>query len=445
MPKILIVEDDTSFAQMLCKFLERNEFLVEVSNTGIEAEKMLKEHLFDVVLTDVRLPEYDGIDLLSKATNKTSFIIMTGYADVITAVKAIKKGAYDYIEKPFTPDQILTVIKGALDKLPLHSEEIAIINEPQANFSSEHSQRPLLLSDAAQSLESYISLVAPTDMSVLLIGKSGTGKEVTAKRIHENSNRKKGAFVALDCGAIPKELASSEFFGHVKGSFTGAISNHIGSFEAAHNGTLFLDEVGNLSYGNQIHLLRALQERKIKPVGSNSEISVDVRIISATNDDVKSAVKNGAFREDLYHRLNEFSLQIPSLVDRQEDLETLARYFLETANSDLKKEVADFSDEVWEIFNTYHWPGNIRELQNVVKRAVLLTQGVQIRPTVLPQEMKQAGGLSNNGTLSKAEFEKEQILKALKRTNYNKSKAAKLLQITRKTLYNRIIHYDLDV
>ncbi len=449
MPKILIVEDDTSFAQMLRKFLERNGYLVQTSQTGIEGEKKIKEDNFDIVLTDVRLPEYDGIELISKITGKTQVIVMTGYAEVATAVKAIKQGAYDYIEKPFTPDQILSIIQGALTGISSGFEDKGLLNKPSditlPQLHSEQSQKPLVVSGAAQKLEEYIALVAPTDMSVLLIGQSGTGKEVTAKRIHAQSNRNNGVFIALDCGAIPKELASSEFFGHIKGSFTGAISNQIGSFEAAHEGTLFLDEVGNLSYGNQIHLLRALQERKIKPVGSNIEILVDVRIISATNKDLKSSVEKGAFREDLYHRLNEFSLKIPSLIDRHGDLEILARYFLATANKDLKKEVADFSEEVWEIFGTYHWPGNIRELQNVVKRAVLLTQGAKILPNALPHEMKQKKGMPATGTLSKAEFEKEQILKALKRTNYNKSKAAKLLQITRKTLYNRISYYDLDV
>lgn len=447
MPKILIVEDDTSFAKILCTFLERNGFFVQTRHSGIKAEEILKEHAFDVVLTDVRLPEYDGITLLSKVRDNTPVIVMTGYAEITTAVKAIKQGAYDYIEKPFTPDQILTVIQSALASVSVDDKVKSSSRQSQRieKVASLNSQLPLLVSDSDQTLAEHILLVAPTDMSVLLIGQSGTGKEVTAKRIHGNSTRKNGSFIALDCGAIPKELASSEFFGHVKGSFTGAIKDHIGSFEAAHEGTLFLDEVGNLSYGNQMHLLRALQERKIKPVGSNTEIDVDVRIITATNEDLKTAVENGTFREDLYHRLNEFSLQIPSLVDRHGDLEILARYFLGMANRELKKEVADFSEEVLEIFNSYQWPGNIRELQNVVKRSVLLTQGSAILPTVLPQEMKQANRLSGNGTLSKAEFEKEQILKALKRTNYNKSKAAKLLQITRKTLYNRITQYDLDV
>ena len=283
-------------------------------------------------------------------------------------------------------------------------------------------------------------------MSVLIIGESGTGKEVTAKQIHENSTRKEKPFVALDCGAIPKELATSEFFGHIKGSFTGAIADKAGSFEAANYGTLFLDEVGNLSYENQMQLLRALQERKIKRIGSNTEINVDVRILSATNEDLKVAVEKGAFREDLYHRLNEFSLQIPSLKNREGDLETLANHFLNKFNEKLGKQITDFSDEVWDLFYAYHWPGNIRELQNIIQRAVLLTTADKIEQKVLPVELlSPAEKQTDFGNLSKADFEKEQIVNALKRTNYNKSKAAKLLQITRKTLYNRINYYDLDL
>jgi len=452
MPKILIIEDDISFAKMLQKFLVRKNFDVEISHTGLDGEEKIKEHAFDIVLTDLRLPEYNGLQLISKIKDKTQVIVMTGYAEVATAVKAIKKGAYDYIAKPFTPDQILEIIEGALKTSRLSIQETFSsgkigttngINSISKVISS--TEKSTFVSEKAQELNEYISLVAPTDMSVLVIGESGTGKEVCAKTIHQNSKRKDKAFIALDCGAIPKELASSEFFGHLKGSFTGAISDKIGSFEAANGGTLFLDEVGNLSYENQMQLLRALQERKIKRIGSNIEIEVDVRVISATNEDLHRGVEKGTFREDLYHRLNEFSLQIPSLVDRDEDLPIFANKFLEISNTKLNKNVKGFSKDVWDIFRMYHWPGNIRELQNVIKRAVLLTPGENVETNVLPQEMTKTTGNTKSETLSKVEFEKEQILKALKRTNYNKSKAAKLLQITRKTLYNRINHYDLKV
>ena len=447
MTKILIIEDDTSFAQMLQKFLARNSYEVVLSHTGLDGEKQLKEHDFQLVITDLRLPDYDGIKLVSTLKDEIPVIVMTGYAEVSTAVKAMKMGAYDYISKPFTPDQMLLVIDGALNskpvvsKEPVHSKEKVVIGKEVTT-----SQELILTSEATQKLEEHIVLVAPTDMSVLIIGESGTGKEVTAKAIHQKSTRNGKPFIALDCGAIPKELAASEFFGHIKGSFTGAVADKVGSFEAANGGTLFLDEVGNLSYENQIQLLRALQERKIKRIGSNTEIHVDVRILSATNEDLKSAVEKGTFREDLYHRLNEFSLQIPALKNRHGDLTVLASHFLRKFNEKLNKQIVDFSDEVWDIFNAYHWPGNIRELQNVIQRAVLLSTTDKVEAKVLPSElMSPVLETAELGSLSKAEFEKEQIVNALKRTNYNKSKAAKLLQVTRKTLYNRINYYDLDL
>lgn len=452
MSKILILEDDTSFAQMLKKFLERNGFDIVVSQTGLDGEKQLKEQNFQLVITDLRLPDYDGIKLVSQLKDSIPVIVMTGYAEVSTAVKAMKMGAYDYISKPFTPDQMLAVIDGALHAKPIISKETAFTTKNDSKSTVENEDKSSisndleLLSEAAQKLDEHIALVAPTDMSVLIIGESGTGKEVTAKAIHQKSNRKEKPFIALDCGAIPKELAASEFFGHLKGSFTGAIADKIGSFEAANGGTLFLDEVGNLSYENQIQLLRALQERKIKRIGSNSEVEVNVRILSATNEDLKAAVEKGNFREDLYHRLNEFSLQIPALKDRQGDLAVLASHFLEKFNQKLNKQIVDFSDEVWNVFNTYHWPGNIRELQNVIQRAVLLTTTNEIQVNTLPEElMRSKPERIDLGSVSKADFEKEQIVNALKRTNYNKSKAAKLLQVTRKTLYNRINYYDLDL
>jgi len=289
-------------------------------------------------------------------------------------------------------------------------------------------------------------LVAPTDMSVLITGESGTGKEVTAKAIHDQSKRKEFSFVAVDCGAIPKEIATSEFFGHIKGSFTGAVEDKIGHFEAAHRGTLFLDEIGNLSYENQIQLLRALQERKIKRVGSTKEIKVDVRIITATNEDLTEAVERGDFREDLYHRINEFSIEMPSLENRHGDLPLFADYFLRKANQSLGKHILGFSEEVIAIFGKYHWPGNLRELQNVIKRAVLLSTGDFVEKENLPKEVYKTKELDlSDEKFSRADYEKEQIVRALKQSNFNKSKAAKLLQITRKTLYNKINHYNLDL
>ena len=453
MPNILIIEDDAAFCKMLQKFLTKHNHQVQTSFSAPDAKIKLSETTFDVVLTDVRLPNYDGIQLLSdiKESNpETQVILMTGYAEVSAAVKAMKNGAYDYISKPFTPTDIVALVENALKagidekKLePSPAKMPGVADTPARNREKEGIKG---ISGASLKLQEHIELVAPTDMSVLITGESGTGKEVTAKAIHDLSSRNENNFIAVDCGAIPKELAASEFFGHIKGSFTGAIGDKIGNFEAADGGTLFLDEVGNLSYENQIQLLRALQERKIKKVGSNKEVNVDVRIITATNEDLGDSVSKGTFREDLFHRLNEFSIQLPSLQDRFEDLALFAEHFLDKANVELNKDVSGFSKEVRDAFKIYHWPGNLRELQNVIKRSVLLTTGEKVEIEALPEEI---GSPSDKNTIktqfSKSEFEKDRIIKALQRTNYNKSEAAKLLQVTRKTLYNRINHYKLDL
>lgn len=453
MPNILIIEDDAAFCQMLQKFLTKQGYEVQSSFNAPDARNKYRNTHYDLVLTDLRLPDYDGIQLLSdikKSSPDTVVIVMTGYAEVGTAVDAMKKGAFDYISKPFTPDEMLKVIGNALRtaeaEQQLPSDSAAKNGSRGTSGKFQLKQQAINgISEASKKLNEYIKLVAPTNMSVLITGESGTGKEVTARAIHNNSSRKDFDFIAVDCGTIPKDLATSEFFGHIKGSFTGAVEDKMGHFEAANKGTLFLDEVGNLSYENQIQLLRALQERKIKRVGSTREIVVDVRIITATNEDLMEAVEKGTFREDLYHRLNEFSISIPSLEERFEDLPLFASYFLSHANESLDKSVQGFSDEVLEAFQRYRWPGNIRELQNVIKRAVLLTVGDVIGLEALPGEVLHSrGGAAESANFSKADYEKEQIIKALKKTNFNKSKAAKLLQVTRKTLYNKINQYNLD-
>ncbi|MCJ7757866.1 MAG: sigma-54 dependent transcriptional regulator, partial [Gillisia sp.] len=310
------------------------------------------------------------------------------------------------------------------------------------NLSSEFVKG---VSDAALKLKDYIQLVAPTNISVLIMGESGTGKEQIAKSIHDKSKRKGAPFVPVDCGAIPKEIASSEFFGHLKGSFTGAIQDKTGHFEAANGGTLFLDEIGNLDYGLQMQLLRALQERKIKPVGSNSEIKVDIRVVTATNEDLAQEVREGKFREDLYHRLNEFSIQVPALRDRSEDLMLFANHFLDEANADLEKEVIGFSDEVIEAFENYSWPGNLRELKNTIKRAVLLTQDPIIPLKVLPYEIASSKKMDDSYSFFKNKNEEGLLLDALEKAQGNKSKAARLLSIDRKTLYNKLKQYNIKL
>ncbi|WP_318310610.1 sigma-54-dependent transcriptional regulator [Flagellimonas crocea] len=447
MPKILIIEDDTAFCQMLQKFLTKNGFDVSISYSIKEAEEAIASTNFDIILSDVRLPKGNGVTLLPKVKRdspKTQVILMTGYAEVKTAVNAIKKGAFDYISKPFTPEEILKVIKDALNT------EVA---EPKASDQGEKADTEILGSrnflkgqgEKSKKLQQYIELVAPTNMSVLLTGESGTGKEVTANAIHLASRRSDRPFVAVDCGAIPKEIATSEFFGHVKGSFTGAIDDKKGHFEAANGGTLFLDEVGNLPYEHQVQLLRAIQERKIKRVGSTQEIQVDIRIIAATNENLSEAVEEGSFREDLFHRLNEFSIEIPSLRERREDILLFAEYFLDRANAELDKNVLEFSGETKQILQDYEWPGNLREMKNVIKRAVLFSRSEIMMPNALADQVVEQANNQVVENFSKADYEKERILSALKQANFNKSKAAKLLQMTRKTLYNKINQYQLDV
>ena len=448
MAKILIVEDDVAFCQMLETFLTKKGYEVNASHTGNDALAKIKSNNYDIVLTDVRLPDRDGneiLQILKEEHPGTKVILMTGYAEVNLAVDAIKTGAFDYISKPINPEKMLQIVKSALEV-----EEDQVIAKPTKS-KKETAKRNVEVSyvagvsDASKKLSDYIKLVAPTNMSVLIIGDSGTGKEYVAKNIHDQSKRAKETFIAVDCGAIPKEIASSEFFGHIKGSFTGAVNDKTGHFQAANGGTLFLDEIGNLNYELQVQLLRALQERKIKPVGSNQEINVDIRVIAATNEDLKKAVENGDFREDLYHRLNEFSIQVPALRKRKDDLMLFADHFLEKANEELERDVVGFSDKALELLHSYSWPGNLREMQNTIKRSVLLATGKIIDVDALPMQMQTETKEEESYSLFKNKNEQELILDALEQANGNKSKAARILSIDRKTLYNKLKQYDIKL
>lgn len=448
MARILLVEDDVAFCTMLKTFLLKKEHEVNAVYTATEALNLINERDYDVVISDVRLPDKEGLEILKAVKAKgmrTGVIMMTSYAEISMAVNAMKEGAIDYIAKPFNPEVILQSINTALQAEAAASKQSSKASRLEKKIGVEDTYIKGV-SDASDKLNNYIELVAPTNMSVLIMGESGTGKEQIAKSIHNKSKRNSAAFIAVDCGAIPKELASSEFFGHVKGSFTGAVTNKTGHFEAANGGTIFLDEIGNLSYELQVQLLRALQERKVKPVGSNEEIKVDIRVIAATNEDLFELVKKGEFREDLYHRLNEFTIQVPSLKDREEDLMIFANFFLDSANRELEKEVAGFSEETIAAFKSYPWPGNLRELKNVVKRAVLLTQEDYIETEVLPHEVRAAERKEEPETsysLFKNKNEQELIIDALEKTHGNKSKAARLLSIDRKTLYNKLKQYGI--
>lgn len=444
MINILLIDDDATFCVMLRTFLEKKGYSVKEAFSFSEGLRATKSNNFDVILTDIRLPDNDGLELLVEIKSKQPHIpviLMTGYGDIRTAVKAIKMGAYEYVTKPINPDEILFIIQSALRDNREHKTPV-----------NSHFDYVTGISESASKLNEYISLVAPTGMSVLIMGESGTGKEFVARKIHKESDRASKPFVAIDCGALPKDLAASEFFGHIKGSFTGAIVDKTGQFVEANGGTLFLDEIGNLSYNIQVQLLRAIQERKVKPVGSNKEIMVDVRIITATNEDLSQAVQKSNFREDLYHRINEFTLNVPRLSDRQSDLMLFANHFLHQANKELNRNVQKFDDRVVTIFKSYSWPGNIREMRNVIRRAVLLSKGDAVTSDTLPQELVSSNG--NNITtqtftgddlkeaIDKIEFEK--IKAVLERVKYNKTKAAQLLNIDRKTLYNKLKHFNIE-
>lgn len=459
---ILLVEDDVVFSKMLSRFLERNGYDVIGCYSLEEAEKNLTPAI-KMIFTDLRLPDGDGINFLKQVKDifpNLPVVVMTSYAEVSTAVEAMKLGAFDYISKPFQQEDVLNVIKNAQNTVfstpkpetvetaaPLsktdHSSPAKIVKAPKVTEENPYIEG---VSPASKKLSKFINLVAPTDMSVLIMGESGTGKEVVAKLIHLKSERRNKPFIAVDCGAIPKEIASSEFFGHVKGSFTGAITDKKGHFEEANGGTIFLDEVGNLSYENQIQLLRALQERRIKPIGSSKEIEVDIRVLAATNEDLLEAVNKGDFREDLYHRLNEFAIKVPSLSERKDDLMIFASYFLEIANEKLHKNVQGFTERAVQKMLNYNWGGNLRELSNVVKRATLLTTTDYISENELPDfVMSETRHFpTERFSFSTKENERELIIGALHETNNNKTEAAKLLGFTRKTLYNKLKAYNIE-
>lgn len=439
MLSILIVEDDITFSLMLTTWLGKKGFVVRSSSSVSDAKRRLGEEAFDLVISDLRLPDSDGIDLLKWLKNthpSLPLIMMTSYAEIQTAVQAMKLGAADYIAKPLNPDELL----GKIRELA-HVEEKAPTRVPVSSAPDLYIEGQ---SQAARQLYEHVRLVAPTDMSVLVTGASGTGKEYIARRIHEQSNRSKAPFVAVDCGAIPKELAASEFFGHVKGSFTGAIENKTGAFVAAQGGTIFLDEIGNLTYEVQVQLLRALQERKVKPIGSNQEIAINVRLISATNENLRQAIEKGDFREDLYHRINEFTIRIPDLKERKEDLLLFANHFLDLANSELQKDIIGFDNDTMQLFQSYSWPGNLRQMKNVIKYATLLATGRYITRKELPEELTENLLSHANIQLKNVEHERDLIRKALQECGNNKTRAAQLLGIDRKTLYNKLKIYQLD-
>ena len=456
--KLLVVDDDPSFNEMLCNYLLRNKYIVESAHSAYSALELLKKHSFDLVLTDFRLPKMNGLELIEvikKDEPEIPVILITNYADIRTAVQSIKLGAYEFVNKPVNPEELLKTIKKALEPKTNPKSNNQDLNRHSATDTN------YIIGNNPRSLELWeqVNIVAPTKMSVLILGQSGTGKEYLAKKIHELSKRSNKPFVAIDCGVLSKDLAASEFFGHEKGSFTGALFDRKGQFEIANGGTLFLDEIGNLPSEVQTQLLRALQEKLIRKVGGAKEIEIDVRLIAATNEQLSENIQREAFRNDLYHRINEFEIYVPSLKERIDDLEQYLDFFLKEASEELEKEVQQVSKAALEIFQHYEWPGNLRELKNIVKRAVLLSDSDTIDVQHLPvgfnqrQEVKsdtftdESNSQQNSGLDLKEiqeNQEKEAIKQALIQHKYNKSKAAKALNIDRTTLYKKIKSYNID-
>jgi len=495
MNKILVIDDDNDMCLLLSRLLTRKGYAAVTVNSGKAAIEWLKVNDPDLVLCDYRLEDMTGAKLLPeiKALHPgVPVIIITGYSDIKSVVEVIKMGAYDYITKPLFPDEILLTINKALTEksgeqfrttMADPAQQATAQVEKEVKPKAKSNEKPDLYvnptSPEFANVLKQINLVAPTDYSVIIYGESGSGKEAIAQQIHQKSKRSHMPFVAIDCGALSKELAGSELFGHEKGAFTGALNQKIGSFEIANGGTIFLDEIANLSYDIQVSLLRVVQERKIKRLGGTKDIPLDVRIIIASNEKLWNATQEGKFREDLYHRFNEFNIDVPALRERSSDIMFFARHFLNLTNIELGKNVEGFEPEVEEIFHSYTWYGNLRELKNVIKRATLLTEGNMVGVKSLPFEIsnfqklqfdtseadyKQHGTTLNiplpvqlpaaaehteNGMGKKLlknanmQAEHEVIMNVLKQTNYNKSKTAKLLNIDRKTLYNKLNQYNI--
>lgn len=489
MTKVLVIDDDRDMCLLLKKFLERNNYEVIDFTSGKKALAWYDENKPDIVLCDLRLEDISGLEVLKKMKSvnpNLPFLIITGYSDVKSAVEIMRHGAYDYITKPLFPDEILATIKqamangGAVKTQPASKEKKqeakSAVSDENFDMAEDYVVGP---STSFQQILKQIRLVAPTNYSVIIYGETGSGKEAIANEIHRHSKRASEPFIAIDCGALSKDLAASELFGHEKGSFTGALNQKVGSFELANGGTIFLDEIANLSYEVQVSLLRVVQERKMRRVGGTKDIELDVRILVASNEKLWNATQSGKFREDLYHRFNEFSIEIPPLRERKEDIMHFATHFLNVTNKELNKNVRGFSPDVINAFNNYVWYGNLRELRNVVKRAVLLTDGETIELKSLPFEItnyekinefipshstmvtslneapqavhehqadyttksRNVGDLNLKSASIDAEY--ETILAALKQVNFNKSKAAKLMKIDRKTLYNKIKEYQM--
>ncbi|MGD2295443.1 MAG: sigma-54 dependent transcriptional regulator [Candidatus Aminicenantes bacterium] len=440
--RILVVDDEEIVRESLCDWLESLGYDVETAESGKQALQIINNKKIKIMLTDLIMPGMDGIELMKKAkiiTPTISTVIITAHATIQTAITAMREGAYDYIEKPFCPEKVELLIKNLVVHHDLIEENISLRRKIEDRFQFQG-----IIAKSAKMLRiiELIKTVAPSNATVLIVGSTGTGKEVIARAIHHQSPRQNKPFITTSCAALPESLLESELFGHEKGSFTGAAERKKGKFEAAHRGTLFLDEIGEIDANTQVHLLRALEEKKITRIGSNEEIDVDVRLIAATNRDLKTMVKQEQFREDLYYRLNVVTIHVPPLKERKEDILPLAEFFLKKYAQENNPDVKTFSPEVVKFMLNYSWPGNVRELENMIERGVILSKDCAISLDELPQDIihpipeeeKTVEAVTRN-----------HILGVLEETGGNITKAAKILGIQRMTLYNKLKKYNYSV
>ena len=451
MARLLIVDDEKSMCQMLEIVFRKDGHLVETVCSGQAAKKKIESQVYDLIISDIRMPDLTGIELLEffrETHNPSSFILITAVPQMSTAINALNLGAYQYVIKTDRlVEELKLTVNRALQELALREENVRLRRELLRVFAHNNIVGQ---SQAIQSILEMVRTVAPTNSTVLITGESGTGKELVARAIHEASLRREMSFVSINCGAFPETLLESELFGYLKGAFTGADSNRKGIIESAHGGTLFLDEIGETSPTMQVKLLRVLQERRVRPLGGSTDISIDVRLIASTNRDLKRMVAGGQFREDFYYRISVIPIHVPPLRERPEDIVPLARNFLRKFGLQIGKGVLDFDREVLDVLNRYPWPGNIRELENCLERAVILARGEIIAPADLPLPIqalsgdREIKGLNFPSGISLQEVERALVLKTLEDTGGNRSRAAEILGINRRTLQNKLKEYGIN-
>jgi len=452
MPSILVIDDKENVRKMLSKTLEMEGYEVEAVEDGFIGLEKAKEKKYDLVLTDLKLPKMNGLEVLTKVKEldpEMAVIVMTAYGTVETAVQAMKEGAFDYLAKPFDPDHLNVLIKRALENRRLLAENVLLREELAHNLGYAEI---IGKCEKMKEVSKLVRKVSPSDTTVLLLGESGTGKELFARAIHSLSQRRDGPYVAINCAAIPHELLENELFGSEKGAYTGSVARKMGKFEIAEGGTIFLDEVGDLDVALQAKLLRVLQEKNFERLGGTKTISVNVRLIAASNADLKKAIEKKSFREDLYYRLSVFPLQIPPLRERIEDIPELASYFIEKYCTEMKKFKKTVSREAMKLLERYHWPGNVRELENTIERAIILCEGKKIEPEHLalriqtPNEirLREGAGLKEVGQHAQAEAERSLIIRILNQSRGNKRKTAEILKIDYTTLFEKIKKYNIE-